>query len=495
MKSLTRRDFIKLGTLAAIGVATTGMGFNQSIPNNDAALLRRTRRISGANGVPTLVLHPFEWATDLWQSPGGTAIGVLDKRSNTQAALAGGVPQGAGFFSYPDGATLPSGTLNFGSDIERILTLGERSGLLSVAGIITQSGDSILDTIRSSYLNPDNYDATGVTKCKPLRISQHQGVKLHLGGFGINGLVVQESFTPSHPAFTATLAVRFADYRYNRELPDTLAGAALTQWIKGFRVRGEASITEQQARDLNLIVLEKWTGSDMHKLYGRMGDDLLPALVPPEYLDGTKGRDSWRRPNTTLADTFVDTNGVLLENHTATGPDSGFSWTDVGGTDMEIDNNLVRNKTSTATYRTEGTLSSDNHFVQADVATVAEGVFGRIGARFAAAADTAYWGEHSSRTFQTYRLLKRVTGTDTALGTNSAADPGNGVLLNKLECNNSDLEFFSASVSRISLTDTAITGNIRAGLRPVNTSIAGDITYDNLKYEDQAVGVAYAYWM
>ena len=109
----------------------------------------------------TLIVHPWEWVSDpgdepYWRAPGGTAVGLLDKQSNTQASIPGGVPEGAGFFAYPDGAVLPSDTLNLGSDLEAFLNTRQVDELAGY-GITVRTSDKIVGAIYKSYLDPVVY--------------------------------------------------------------------------------------------------------------------------------------------------------------------------------------------------------------------------------------------------------------------------------------------------------------------------------------------------
>ena len=71
-----------------------------------------------------------------------------------------------------------------------------------------------------------------------------------------------------------------------------------------------------------------------------------------------------------ITDTFQDTDGTELLSHVATGPNGGFNWTMIAGTNsVKIINNLVTNDNLTGTreYRAEQDLDSDDQYVQLDV--------------------------------------------------------------------------------------------------------------------------------
>jgi len=410
----------------------------------------------------TLILAPWEWVTksnseSFWRAPGGTAIGVLDRRSNTQSAIAGGVPQGAGFFSYPDGAILPSGTLNLGSDIERMLTVTERDGLLRLANIKSQSTDSILDAIYGSFLNPDNYDPTGETKCKPLRTSRRTGLKCYLGGFGNNGLIINERFAPTHAALTATLAVRWADYR---------------------RIRDTTP----------LDVMERWTGHEMQALYGRRGDDLLPALVPPEYLDGTKGRDSWQIPRTTRTESFNQADSTTL------GPD--LTWVEGSGDDLETLSNIAApvdtGADQYAWLNSSNGLSSDAHFTQIDAITLTSSGSPTTVAVLTRVTDNLNWYrmalEKDGGTITAYHQ-KRVAGSFSTFQTTNPTLSLPDTIKHESSASDVHKMFFNGSQEGSDQSDTAHTGQLLPGFSEREGDGNSVCRADDFEAADLAVGI------
>jgi hypothetical protein len=170
---------------------------------------------------------------------------------------------------------------------------------------------------------------------------------------------------------------------------------------------------------------------------------------------------------TTIGDTFVDTGGVDLVDHTASGPNGGFSWTitqsetppDIeirsGGTDASDEGGECR-------ARAESDLSSDDHYAEADVTlSVSSSRAGTV-ARFEGAADTGYTVNFENRD-PAHKISKWVTGTETELSSNNTNPPSQGDTI-RLEVNGSDLEGFVEGVSRITVTDTSLTGQTRTGL-------------------------------
>jgi len=435
-----------------------------------------------------IYLGPWEWINETWVSPGETAVGVLDKRSNTQSALAGGTPQGAAFFSYPNGVTLPSGGLNLGSDIERQLTVIERDGLFQIAGITAQSDDSIKDAIYGSYLNPVNYDASGGAKCKPLRMSRHDGLHCYLEGFGNNGLIINESFSPDHVSLTATLEARHVDYRLHRELPDTLSGAEKTRWVQSFRTKaervGNESLTEQQARDRWLDILRRWNNTDSRALFGVDFDvRVLPTGQPG---DDQYANDGWLLRQTVITESFNTADSDIL------GPD--LTWTEVSQ-DIDIVSNEAQFITDTGgtaatTARAESALNSDDHYTEVVVTALTAGTnndSGGVALRFHSSDNTHYALvlRDAANEDTVGQIFKKVTGTPTSLGLSatqafSFPDTIRGHMRVDI------LQLFLNGTQIKQVTDTTIPNNLYTGI--VGNRVSTDtVTLDDFKAADLPV--------
>lgn len=445
---------------------------------------------------PDYCLAPWEWVTPIdrsepfWDAPfSDLRTGTLDMRTLPQQGTAGGVGMW-GFFAYSETPPLPwpVGMTCYKEDLTRPLTQLEQDTILIRLNISVMSvipNQSLGEMIPDLFLN--HADPAGQTRWKPIRGTPRSGADIKFGDVTfLNGKV-----TESHPAFQNTLAVRLADYGRNARIPDTLTGVAKGRWVQGFLTGGERqdgiTLTEAEARLRWQAVLERWTGHDMLVLHGRRGDDLLPLYVPQEYIDAGHKQ---RQPTTTFGDTFTDTDGVSLDAHTPTGPNAGTGWTEVVGTALEIQENLCSAAGAvTVSARLDDSLSSDDHYSQADVDISTGGDTSndpRIGmaVRYAAAATTYYFGDARQSTSFAHRIYKMVAGTPTVLATGTAAvAPAEGLL--KVQVDGSDLEIFWDGVSQVTVTDTAITGNLQPGLDRT-TSINRTSTWDNFEAADLA---------
>ncbi len=428
---------------------------------------------------PTLVVHPWDTVIDdnmgLHYIAPGIVTGLIDYRSNTDRSNMAG--DGVGFFAIKDGESLPSGTLNLGSDLEAFLTISQVNGLNRI-GIAARTSDKIVGMIRGAYLNPVNYDATGVDKCKPLRGSKRNGVKIRLNGFGDNGLIISERFTPDHVALTSTLAVRHVDYRRNRQLPNTLSGNEKARWIQSFRTKaervGQETLTEEQARERWLTVMRKWNNYDSIKLFGRNFDSrVLPNGEPEdeEYTD-----EGWEQRTTRLTEGFNTADPDTL------GADQ--TWAeDVAstGADVDVVSNQAKGISGAPRNRAEADVSTDDHSTQLDLTTIAAGGTGP-NCRFSPSADTSYHYTAIDNEEITHRLFEITASTASLLDTHVGDIPTVTAVL-KLTVVDSSQEGFDGATSRVVGTDTAITGNVRGGF-----NIGADAIIDDWQVEDEAVG-------
>ena len=285
-------------------------------------------------------------------------------------------------------------------------------------------------------------DPTGQQRWKPLRMTRRSGLVLRIGDRLYQGV-----FAESHPAFANTIAVFQADYRRNK------------------------------AGGVPPAVLRRWTGSTMQRLWGRMGDDLVPALLPSEYQT-----DGWERPATEISDNFTRADSTSL----------GADWTEVAN-DVEIVSNRVQNVTTNAwcTVRHGTALSTDEHYSQIVVNMAVVGTeqtgLGPM-TRFASGANTGYMFELLDSTTNRWRLSKHVTGTKTVLATASDAAKPTGDVNYTIRGDSPGTDVHTlqdGGVEKISQSDTAITGNLPAGFFGLSSN-AGRARWDTFIAADLA---------
>lgn len=226
---------------------------------------------------------------------------------------------------------------------------------------------------------------------------------------------------------------------------------------------------------------KKWLSLQAKK-HGRDYHEFIPADLPDE---GTLPYA------TDLGDTFVEGSDTALSSHTATGPNSGFSWSYQSGTWTVISaSNDVDSASSEAhnNARADSDLSSADHYSQADV-TLAAGTSrdGGVMVRCAAAADTAYivLCADSSANYDTI-LYRNIAGSYTEI--NDYGDsPGVPTARSyKLDVSGSTLTPTRGGTPLTGQTDTNITGNVRTGIR----AYSNNTTIDNFVASDGAAAGA-----
>ena len=405
-------------------------------------------------------LAPWSWNTDdqeanpnhFWDIQ--DSVGLIDLRTVPEMGTPGPVAQGFGFAAFPNLTPLPPGSIPLGDGLSRSLTQRQKNNVKAAFSL----GENIvaadlLGVIRELLVQ--HADPTGQARLKPLLPTVNGRMEMHLGG---HSQVLSEIYDPTaHPL---VLELVQEDYRQVRE--ETL----------GRMARGISNRDPQFHRRYLQALVEK---------YGRWfnWEELIPSDLP---------RETPLPHGTTLQDTFVETSDTSLDAHTATGPNSGFSWAEVEGDYLVVaaTDRAEDQSTSDNSARAESDLASADHFSENDISRSSGGGSRRAGAatRFAAAA-TTYYRFVIALEDDEYQIAKVVTGTKTELFSavhDGDPDPDD---INTVQgkSNGSTQELFFDAVSKLSGTDTAITGNVRAGIYSRNNAT---YRHDNFKAEDVA---------
>ena len=357
-------------------------------------------------------LAEWEWndKEEQWQSPGGTAIGSLDLRSLPQMA-AKGTGTGYGVFVYDTPQVIP-GSLDLGNDLDKPLNGGEKATLksaLKLPGMPTSATPrELLWDMLGKYADP-----TGVNGPKPLMPTLDNRLDLHLGGFS---LIRSEPFDiATHPNRDKVVSVLQGNYRKVR--------------VDGGRYKEY------------LDVLEKKFGVS----YGTF----IPADLPDE---GTLPHQTTVSDNFNRADESLDA-GAWVE--------TAVNWSVVSNqAQMQVDN-----AAGIARYTTA--LSSDNMTSDVDAISDSPALEGCIGSTTRMSTDASpnhdgYWG-CIDPDVDNIGLFKIVDGTRTSIGSfpafiDSLPDT------HRLSANGSTIENIVNGSTLQSVTDTAITGNLYAGI-------------------------------
>lgn len=377
--------------------------------------------------------------TPHWSAPGTGSVGCLDLRSIPQCAAPGPVAQGWGIFTYPT-AQVISGALALGSNLDRILTNPQKNTIRNQLGLPSAlSANTLVDALWEVLTT--QADPTGLLRCKPLMPTVRGNLELHLGGFS---LIKSKPFAFGElegPVVRAALQEQYR--RLRQEYPSDVYRQVLGGWCRKYRTTN-------------------------YQLF-------LPDGVPDE---------GWLPPHTTITDNFnradADALGTSAE---------GWSWTETLS-DIDIVSNAAAGggAATQRDARAESSLSTDDHTTQGDCAD------GEVGGndvgvltRFLSTDRTFYWGFHQNGASLTYRIFKMEAGTATALGSLSDTAPGSGAILDKLSSDGSTQEFTSGGTVRVTVTDTAITANLRTGIK----LRASAQTIDNFQAADITVAAGH----
>lgn len=393
---------------------------------------------------------PWVWdaSEGCWRPP-ETAVCALDLRSLPDASLPGTFgDRPYGFFASLD--PLGSDYVAFGvGDCREIHSTGAmRDAWQSLLGY-RPSGATLLDLLCDHLTN--GADPEGQAACKPLLPTTAGHLDLHLGG---HSLVRRERFDRNHSHWNKVAALHQADI------------ARLVTEFDGL-AKGKGASEAARLR----AVPEKVLGGLCQQY--RIAFEDAAVLLPPSL----RGKLNPRKPETTITDNFNRADSATLGSSS-----EGWSWSEQGSGNWDIDTNTAESQALDSVARADADLSSANHAVQASVtAQVATSNPGVL-ARFSASVSNTYYMWRDSNDGNVQQLFKRVTGTFTQIGSNVAGTPAPPFTL-RLTVSGSSLEGLLDGVSKITQTDTAITGNVRTGLRD---NVLGT-KLDNFSADDLAV--------
>lgn len=427
---------IKLSMLAGILAVAMGVA-GMSLPNPAHA----------QSAAQDVCLARWVWNTDdgespYWEPPfRANHLGTLNLRAISDKGP-GPVSTGWGLFSYdaPMGST---GMHCMGGDLDAPMTTPEVNTIAVLVGIGQGQirARDMRQVIRELLI--DEADPTGVARWKPVQMTR-KGLNISLAGYG---QIYGESYSDSSTAFQQTLDVRIADYR--RQLA---AGVEVNQ-------------------------LRRQTGFDSFRLFGREPTSAdLDRLLPAERRsDGYLCADI--SLCTTVNESFNTANADLL------GPD--LAWTEVSG-DIDIVSNQAK-WAGTTGYARGPALAGADMYAEGDTFNdVGGGGRGGSGCvRFDSGADTVYYvrpNSNGSSTFVAYDITERTAGTSAIIATSGATSDASGGVV-RLEIIGSDLEVFYDGVTRMTTTDSSITGNTLPGLCGRHTG-ANRIRLDNFEAGD-----------
>lgn len=427
-------------------------------------------------------LGPPLWDTSAkprWRAPHGT-VGMVDLRGPAKSGIAGGVPQGVGFFAV-DGPALDSSYLLLGTSLGSSIPSDTRLAMESLLSIGTIVASDIGNTLWE--LLTLHSDPTGENRWKPLTPTHRGDMELHLGG---HSLIKIARWNPDGPGALDTIDVFKRDYARLRT--EFRAEAEI------FRNTVPADRTPARRRIKHYV--------ERHEVTFAAAKEALAVRAERKY---RQVLESWRRklrinyrqiqgglpdeppfdPESLFSESFNQGDSSTL------GPD--LTWTEIDGTWKTVNNEVTQDTSgggNVRNARADHDMSSDDHYVQVVVTGLGSGTMRtRHGpaARLPSSGETNY---HAApyQFDDTYLMWKMIGGTPTGMG----SPPGITLSLPEtymIECNGSAIKAYQAGVERRSETDTDITGNVRGGLIMLLGG-GGDTpaTGDNFEEADLAVG-------
>lgn len=406
-------------------------------------------------------LKPYTWNlgdddglpfTPGWEIT-GAPISALDCRTFAAMAASGGDPEGYALVEYPALIIDPE-AIFLGDDPLGHMSVDTRRSMATALGFGRNdlNGANTLDRAVWRVLT-QLADPTGVNAVKPLMPDTRLRMRLNFGGVSHN-----ERFTEAvHPR---VYEVERLDYQRNKTFDIARGSNHYKRYL-------DATCIQYRTDPAGL---------------GLPGEERLPR--------GTKIGDTMVQPTT----------NTVLASHTATGPDGGHSWSEVLGsiTVYEATDDAQNPNGENVDARADADLSSANHYSEANVTIlVSDSRQVGVAVRFKSDAEDFYTLQYRDGTSSpdAWQISKVVAGTKTGLTPTAteATKLGDNPGVIRLEINGNDLEGFLDTVSKITVTDTTITGNLRTGIGLANPNGALRAIWDDFEAADLAAAAVSSY--
>ncbi|MCF6327573.1 MAG: hypothetical protein L3J21_09825 [Devosiaceae bacterium] len=380
-------------------------------------------------------LSEFELADNegfsVWTPPEGT-IGTIDFRNTEECSRKSGIPSSGACGIFVTNKKMVDAGLFLGQSADARIKKKEKLSLekkLNLAkGVIT--GNTIADII--GQLLTEQADPTGEDRWKPLMsrcVSLCDRKEIWTGCFQKN-------------AIWKKLFIAAKQHDFRAIYQDLLDGNC--------------------HEDHPGMVLDYW--SKRHCIDAQL---LVPSDIP---------RQDIKPHKTIIGDTFQGVDGTLIQNHTATGPNGGFTWSVVAGdgvinvpsTGINNGESVLRTNSSGFSennFRTNGTVSGDDHYAEADYTYSSGGNHDlRVYTRFDQNSWTGYLVLAIRSSSNNTQLFKVVNGAGTLINNYSDFPSPPQQRRYKLESDGSTHTPTVDGIVFASQTDTTITGFFRAGV-------------------------------
>lgn len=281
-------------------------------------------------------------------------------------------------------------------------------------------------------------DPTGLTAPKPLMPDSSMNLDLCLGGHSI---VRREKF-------------QYGVHSHTSKVREVL----------------QECYREEKSKD---------TGSKNYlKVLDFLGEKYGIAKPEDEFIPANLPKEKPIKHNTVINESFNTADSSTL------GPD--LSWTELAGNINIVSNQARTATTGESSARANSDLSSADHYAQAVIDVSAETNSPDVGVitRKDSSATLTYYLHTADFPSNGTRSYKCVNGTYTAIGTENSTTLTAGTPATiKGISNGSTIEVFINGTSRLSHTDTAITANVRCGIRGYKT-VSGYVSWDSFEAGD-----------
>jgi hypothetical protein len=374
-------------------------------------------------------LVPWVWDTSgglsRWRLP-ASSVGGVDLRPLSAQGVAGGAPQGFAFCTSLQSVT--------GTAIATVPHMGEANVTTAMqdawegATAYRPQGAKLVDLLFDQLTTGSDPD--GIDGPKPLMPTVGGQLELHVGG---HSLVKSERF-------------RFGIHPHTGKVRDLLRRQFEDQW--------EATNGDDHCRRCLDFTCKKYKVADWREFVPVR----LHAHVPGRLPHATTVTDNFNRADGGLGASWTAQSGTWAISTNEAGTSAGAGW------------NMAR-------Y--ESDLSSDDHYSQIEARVVTSAYYGGA-CRCSSSAVTFYSVGGDGNLY----LFKLVAGTQTTL-TGGAAQAYVVGQNWRSSADGSTIKGYANAVEKASTTDTAITGNLRAGMSQFGN--AGRL-HDNFEAADLGGG-------
>lgn len=376
----------------------------------------------------------FDGQEYVWSAPDNVGeYSAKDMRSLTElrdnpcnSQVVGTLSNGYAIFIYKN-KVINNNLLHLGNENNQDLSSEAKRELKSKLNIEGSIESNKVHEVIYELLT-EEADPTGKDRWRPLMPKRDGRIYLRLGG---DGVVKQVKVIPwVSPEWRNVLAVHHEDYRW---------------WINNYSLAHVARI---------LDALEDEYGVSYE--YFIAPNSIRLASLPH---------------NTTIGDTFTDTNGTLCDAHTATGANGGFEWFETSaGLEIQGNRMVVESGDNFGECRAESDLSSADMYTlllhyNLDDDSGDGGDAVRLLFRYADDAREGYVLTFDPESSGVSIIWRRYdNGSATNLSTGNYFDTYDDGEELKVEMDGSDMEAFHEGVSFSTESDSTYSAYVRAGV-------------------------------